>query len=78
MVDGRDFTFYIQLDISTTDFHRYYSQKINSVITTSHTGQKVQFPANVLQPFISHAGVQGRFKLVVDQNSKFKSIDRVG
>jgi len=78
MKKNRESIFYVQLDISTVEFHNYYAQNINSVIASSHTGQRVQFPANVLQPFVSHAGVQGCFKLVIDENAKFKSIDRVG
>lgn len=72
-----DNIFYIHLDISTTEFHDYYSNNINSVITKSHDGRKIQFPANILQPFVSHTGIQGVFKLIVDKNSKFKSISKI-
>ena len=72
-----DNIFYIQLDISTNEFHHYYSNNIDSVIATSHDGRKIQFPANILQPYVSHAGIQGEFKLIVDENSKFKSISKI-
>ena len=72
-----DNIFYIQLDISTTEFHHYYSNNINSVIAMSKDGRKIQFPANILQPFVSHAGVQGQFKVIVDKDSKFKSISKI-
>ena len=72
-----DNIFYIQLDISTQEFQNYYSNNINSVIAMSHDGRKVQFPANLLQPFVSHAGIQGKFKLIVSDNSKFKSISKI-
>lgn len=77
MGQGNDSIFYIELDITTTEFQRYYSRNINSVITTCHTGQKIQFPAKILQPFVTHAGIQGKFKLVIDANARFKSIDRI-
>jgi len=69
--------FYIQLDITTAEFQHYYAKNINSVIATSHNGQRVQFPANVLQPFVTHSGIQGNFKLIIDKNSKFKSIKQL-
>lgn len=72
-----DNIFYIHLDISTTDFQHYYSNNINSVIAISHDGQKIQFPANILQPFVSHTGVKGEFKVIVDKNSKLKSISKL-
>lgn len=72
-----DNIFYIQLDISTTEFQHYYAKNINTVIATSHDGRKIQFPANILQPFVSHVGIQGVFKVIVGNNSKFKSISKI-
>jgi len=69
--------FYVSLDISSADFKHYYAQNINQISTLSHTGQRIQFPANALLPFVSHTGVQGNFKIVIDENTKLKSIDRV-
>jgi len=77
MIKDKDAIFYIQLNISAADFHHYYAQNVNSVITTSHTGETIRFPANVLQPFVSHSGVYGKFKITIDSNAKFKSIERV-
>lgn len=74
---SRHTVFYIQLDISTQQFWNYYSQNINSIIATSTDGQRVQFPASVLQPYVTHAGIQGTFCLTVDEDAKFKSIGRV-
>lgn len=74
---AKDSIFYIVLDITAAEFRDYYSQDINSVITTSHTGEKVLFPANILQPFVTYSGIQGQFKIVIDKNAKFKSISRV-
>ncbi|VAW92243.1 hypothetical protein MNBD_GAMMA23-282 [hydrothermal vent metagenome] len=72
-----DSIFYIHLNITSAEFEHYYAQNINSVIATSHDGQRVQFPANILRPFITAAGVQGMFKLVMDENTKLKSINRI-
>ncbi len=76
-MQGNDSTFYVELDITASEFRHYYSQNINRVITVCHTGQKIQFPANILQPFVSHSGVQGKFKIVIDEKEKFKSINRI-
>lgn len=69
--------FYIHLNITAVEFEHYYAQNINSVIATSHDGQRVQFPANILRPFVTASGVQGKFKLVMDKNKKLKSINRI-
>ncbi len=72
-----DSIFYIHLNITTIEFLNYYTKNISTVIATSHNGKRVQFPANVLQSFVTHSGVQGTFKLVIDENTKFKSISRI-
>ena len=74
---GGESIFFIQLDISASEFHHYYAQNINSVSTISHNGQRIQFPASVLQPFVTHSGVQGQFKIIIDENAKLKSILRI-
>ena len=72
-----DNIFYIQLDISTTEFQDYYANNVKNVIAISNDGRKIQFPANILQKFVSHAGIQGLFKLTVDSQSKFQSMIKV-
>jgi len=72
-----DNIFYIQLNITSAEFWHYYAKNANSVLATSHDGRRVQFPANALQPFVTHSGVQGAFKLVIDENTKLKSINRI-
>jgi len=72
-----DNIFYIQLDISTTEFQNYYANNVKNVIAISNDGRKIQFPANILQKFVSHAGIQGLFKLTVDSQSKFQSMIKV-
>ena len=72
-----DNVFYIQLDISTTEFQNYYANNVKYVIARSTDGRKIQFPANILQKFVSHAGIQGLFKLTVDSQSKFQSMIKV-
>ncbi len=69
--------FYIHLNITAAEFENYYAQNINSVIATSHDGRLVQFPANILRPFVTASGVQGEFKLVMDKDTKLKSINRI-
>lgn len=72
-----DNIFYIQLNITSAEFQHYYARNANSVVATSHDGRRVQFSANILQPFVTHSGVQGAFKLVIDKNTKLKSINRI-
>ena len=70
-------SYFVRLDITAAEFENYYAQNIDSVLAWSHTGQKIQFPANILQSFVSHSGIHGTFKIVIDRQSKFKEIHKV-
>jgi len=72
-----DINYLVRLDITASEFQHYYAQNIDSVIAWSHNGQKIQFPASILQSFVSHSGIHGTFKIVIDKQSKFKAIKRV-
>ncbi len=54
----------------------YYRGKVRQVIARSTTGQNVQFPASLLQRFITQDGIQGKFILVCDEKHKCVSLDR--
>ncbi|MEM7001373.1 MAG: DUF2835 family protein, partial [Pseudomonadota bacterium] len=54
----------------------YYAGAVRFVWARTRQGQSIQFPLAHLRRFVSHTGVQGRFRLqVVDQ--RLECIDRV-
>lgn len=51
---------------------------MHAVVITLANGQRLQFPAESLRPFVTHDGVHGEFVLRVDANNKLQTIERVG
>jgi len=71
----KDITFSLQ--ISSEQYLAYYQGVAKNVIVRAHNGQTVQFPANVLQPFLTHDGIAGTFNLQIDEHHKFVGIQKI-
>lgn len=71
----RSVTFF--LHISADDYLNYYSGQVKWVLARSVDGLKVQFPANLLAPYVSHNGVQGKFVLQYLANGKAVDLSRI-
>lgn len=54
------------------------SRKCREVVTQAVDGRTVKFPAQVLQPFVSHAGIHGVFEISFTDSGRFRSIIRLG
>jgi hypothetical protein len=67
-----------QLRISPQDYLDYYRGIVQSVVVRAVSGQRVQFPASLLRPFVTDAGIEGSFLLLCDENNKCIELRRVG
>lgn len=56
------------LSISSQQYVQYYRGSVRQVLAQSTTGATVQFPAALLIPFVTSAGISGRFVLTCDEN----------
>lgn len=65
------------LDIPADTLLQYYRGAAASVRARSVDGRTVQFPVNVLQPYVTHEGVRGEFVLCFDDNHRFVSIRKL-
>jgi len=65
------------LHLDASEIERYYRGKAKSILVNSSTGLKVQFPANLILPYVARDGVNGRFLLMYDQNGKALSLKRM-
>lgn len=65
-----------QLQIPPEKFVDYYRGKIRMVIARCSTGQRVQFPASLLQKHLTHEGIRGGFVLTCDENHKCIALER--
>ena len=69
--------FRFTLSIPAHEFLAYYQGVAQNVLTISVEGKSLQFPAQVLRPYLTDQGIYGEFVLQCDQRNKFKSIRKV-
>ena len=65
-----------RLHISSEAYLDYYRGTIRHVIARCANGQTVQFPASLLQGFVTVEGIHGAFVLTCDENNKCVSLQR--
>jgi Protein of unknown function (DUF2835) len=66
-----------RLRISPEQYLDYYRGAIRQVIVNCTTGQTVQFPASLLQQFVTHEGIHGNFALTCDAHHKGAQLQRL-
>jgi hypothetical protein len=67
----------VDLSISADEYLKHYQVIGASVITQSRDGRSVRFPAKILQPFVTHSGVNGSFEILFGTDGKFSAIERL-
>lgn len=67
-----------RLAISAEDYLAYYQGAVRQVVVTLANGQRLQFPADSLRPFVRREGVHGEFVLRVDAQNKLQGLERIG
>lgn len=65
------------LHISADDFLHYYQDSSVQVSVTAEDGRRIQFPARHLRPFITPAGISGRFEMTLEADNKFVSLKQL-
>lgn len=66
----------ISLGIPADEYLRIYQGSARFILALSAEGERVRFPANILQPFVTREGVYGDFAIICDSNHRFKEIVR--
>jgi len=69
-------TFYFTLSLTYELCERLYVPGINSVVMKTDNGKRVQLPVRNLRPHVSPIGINGRFRLMIDENNKIKSFEK--
>ena len=65
------------LSISGDEYLKYYRGQVKWVVAISSEGLKVKFPANLLKPYITRNGIDGRFILKYLSNGKAVSLTQL-
>lgn len=68
--------YFFFIKMSSYDFLPYYRGQIHSLVVTSTTGLKVQFPAMHIRKYLSAEGINGYFCMET-KNNKFLSLSKV-
>ncbi|WP_284297418.1 DUF2835 domain-containing protein [Thalassotalea loyana] len=69
-------SYFFSINMSTQDFLPYYQGRVQSLVVTTTTGLRVEFPAMHLRKYVDSLGVRGLFCLKTDQG-KFVSLTRI-
>ncbi len=65
------------LHLNVAEVEQYYRGQAQSILVRTVDGLKLQFPANLIVPYVTRDGVNGRFLLSYDQNGKALSLSRL-
>ncbi|PHS70285.1 MAG: hypothetical protein COB23_03995 [Methylophaga sp.] len=68
---------HFELNLTRKQALRYYEGSVRFVIVTAENGQKIQFPAQHIRPFIDQNGVEGRFAIQFDSDNKLLSLNKL-
>lgn len=68
----------VHLSISAEKMLSYYQGGAQQVIARDSQGLRIVFPAQALRPFVTRDGVQGQFRIRVDDNNKLIDLQKLG
>ena len=64
------------LNITSQQYLQYYRGAVRQVLAQSDTGATVQFPVVLLTPFVTLAGISGRFVLTCEDSGRGAELRR--
>jgi hypothetical protein len=70
-------TFYFTLSLKYELCEQLYIPGINSVVMKADNGKRIQLPVRNLRPHVSPIGIKGRFRLMIDDNNKIMSFEKI-
>lgn len=69
--------YFFQINVSYQECEQLYYPGNNTCMMRAENGVRVQVPSKNLRPYVTTAGIKGRFRLVTDQNNKLKSFEKI-
>lgn len=67
----------VNLLISADEYQRLYQGSVRDILARSVDGRRVRFPAMILRPYVTHNGINGRFRIVFDEQNRFQAIEKI-
>ncbi|RKF20204.1 DUF2835 family protein [Alginatibacterium sediminis] len=68
--------YYFSIFVSYREFLKVYRGQVSSIVVYEEGGLRVQIPAMRFLPFVTAAGIEGRFRLTLD-NNKFVELIKI-
>jgi hypothetical protein len=69
--------FYFSLRVSYDDFLPYYQGTASKVLVKDVQGRELLINGRYFRPFVNSLGVNGKFKLSLDSQGNFVSLEQV-
>jgi hypothetical protein len=69
--------FEFRLNINPLQYQQYYLGAVSQVVAQDASGATIQFPAALLQRFVTANGVRGRFVLNCDDDYKNSQLKKL-
>ncbi|WP_299074366.1 DUF2835 family protein [uncultured Paraglaciecola sp.] len=70
-------TFYFTLAHKYEFCEQLYYPGINTVVMRAENGKRIQLPVKNLRPHVSPIGINGRFRLIIDDDNKIVSFEKI-
>ena len=67
-----------RLSISAQAYESFYRGEAKYVQVETDNALKVNMPADIFRPFLTHTGISGAFEVVYDKDNRFQSIKPLG
>ncbi|HSG50628.1 MAG TPA: DUF2835 family protein [Rheinheimera sp.] len=69
--------YYFSAFVTTEQCLGYYRGEIKNVVVTADSGVRVQLPFRHFQPFIDVNGIRGQFRLTLNAEGAFVSLEKI-
>ena len=65
------------LNVSYDKYLLVYQGHAEYIVTKATDGRTIQFPADIVRPYLTRKGVEGFFEIAFDHYNKFQSIKKL-
>ncbi|MCT7656723.1 DUF2835 domain-containing protein [Oceanimonas sp. NS1] len=66
-----------RLAISAAELQRYYSGRVSALTVMTEQGLRLQLPLHHFRRYVGHAGLSGRFEVVLNEHNQLQRLERL-
>lgn len=70
-------TYFFTLEVPYHQCEAFYQPGVNKVVITADSGERIQIPTKNLRPYMQKSGLNGRFRLIINDLNKVISFDKI-